>query len=53
MSLLPAKCCGGLTALKTNTLTARGTAEGRLSTRTGPETGTEVRRGAYGNKVRP
>lgn len=41
MSLLPAKCCGGLTALKTNTLTARGTAEGRLSTRTGPETGTE------------
>lgn len=41
MSLLPAKCSGGLTALKTNTWTARDTAEQRLSTHTGPETGME------------
>lgn len=44
MSLLPAKCSGGLTAPKTNTWTAQVTAERRLSTHTGPETGMEVRR---------
>lgn len=47
MSLLPAKCSGGLTALKTNTSTAQGTAEQRLSTHTGPETGMEVRHSGY------
>uniref|UniRef100_A0AAQ4RHV0 WW domain containing adaptor with coiled-coil a n=1 Tax=Gasterosteus aculeatus aculeatus TaxID=481459 RepID=A0AAQ4RHV0_GASAC len=41
MSLLPARCSGGLTALKTNTPTAQATAERRLSIHTGPETGTE------------
>lgn len=41
MSLLPAKCSRGLTALITNTSTAQGTAEQRLSTHTGPETGME------------
>lgn len=41
MSLLPAKCSGGLTAPKTNTSTVQGTAEQRLSTHTVPETGTE------------
>lgn len=43
MSLLPAKCSGGLTALKTNTSKAQGTADQRLSTHTGPGTGMEVR----------
>lgn len=41
MSLLPAKCSGGLTALKTNTSTAQATAEQRLYTHTGPGTGME------------
>lgn len=41
MSLLHAKCSGGLIALKTNTVTARATAEARLSTHTEPETGME------------
>lgn len=40
---LPPKCSEGLTALKTNTLTAWGTAEQKLSTHIGPETGMEVR----------
>lgn len=41
MPLHPAKCSGGLTALRTNTLTARATVERRLSTHTGPGTGKE------------
>lgn len=40
-SPLPARCSGGLTALKTSTSTARDTVEQRVSTRTGPETGME------------
>lgn len=50
MSLLPARCSGGLTALKTNTPTAQATAERRLSIHTGPETGTEVRHGGHGRR---
>lgn len=51
MSLLPAKCSGGLTALKTNTSTAQATAEQRLYTHTGPGTGMEVRSSGFKNKM--
>lgn len=47
MSLLPAKYFGGLTAPKTNMLTAWGTAEQRLSTHIESETGMEVRSHNY------
>ena len=43
-SLLPAKCSGVQTALRTNTSTPLATAERRLSTRTAAETGMEVRK---------
>jgi hypothetical protein len=43
MPLHHVKCFGDLTVLTTNTLTARGMAGQRQSTRSGPERGMEVR----------
>lgn len=47
MSLLPAKCSGGLTVPKINTSTTRATAGQKFFTHTGPETGMEVRCDSY------